>query len=223
VHFRDAGTARPADPAESEIKSDDSPVGAFFEVEQFSPHVLSDVGNKRKKPNMNTLNIMEDENEKNAESVPFASLPEPNKVDVLQEALNAAQREVETLSKELADREGVVEELRERVQALESNPFIFALANMDFGSVLEDVGERFKSMVGAVTQFQKKGTMKISLSVKPFKGRAMAITPDISTNEPREAAPESIFFTDEEGKISRNDPRQGSFDFGKKNREEFRD
>lgn len=48
MHFRDAGTARPADSAEGEIKSDDPPVGSFFEVEQFSPHVLSDVGNKRK-------------------------------------------------------------------------------------------------------------------------------------------------------------------------------
>jgi hypothetical protein len=44
--------------------------------------------------------------------------------------------------------------------------------------------------------------------------------PEIKVTEPKEEAAQGVFYADEDGALSRNDPRQGELQFGRRRREE---
>lgn len=92
----------------------------------------------------------------------------------------------------------------------------------DFASVLLDIGkgrlharlsEQLAEIVAAVAETGKKGTLTLKIEVKPLpkadqhthvvSGASAAKVP-----ESDDASPTSVFFSDADGNLSRNDPRQ---------------
>lgn len=92
----------------------------------------------------------------------------------------------------------------------------------EFASVLLEIGkgtlharlsEQLAEICAAVTETGKKGQLTLKIDVKPMPkadrnilvvtGASVAKTPEAD-----EASPTSVFFADDTGNLSRNDPRQ---------------
>lgn len=100
------------------------------------------------------------------------------------------------------------DDLATQVKDLEKNPFTFALNNMDAGAVLATAGNELKRLSAIVRERDAKGSFTFRITVKPFKAGALVLEPEIKVSEPKAEATKSVFYSDEEGSLSRNDPKQ---------------
>ncbi|MFF4834053.1 hypothetical protein [Streptomyces sp. NPDC001315] len=82
------------------------------------------------------------------------------------------------------------------------------------GEAHEQTSEEFHQLLAAVNEHGKKGTLTITVTVEPPKGgmdgAPVAISIDSALKAPKASAPPSIYFVDEQGNATRNDPRQTS-------------
>ena len=76
----------------------------------------------------------------------------------------------------------------------------------------EEISEEFHTLLAAVNEHGKKGALTITVTVEPPKGHIdgapVAISIDSVLKAPKASAPPSIYFVDEDGNATRNDPRQ---------------
>lgn len=123
--------------------------------------------------------------------------------EILSTALTASQSEVASLKEERIS-------LAEQIKSLQENPLIFTLNNLDAGAVLEEAGVQMKELSAICLRRQDKGSLTVKLNVRPFKGShgALIIEPEVKLSEPKAEPPQSVFYSSEEGDLSRNDPRQ---------------
>lgn len=79
------------------------------------------------------------------------------------------------------------------------------------GRVVDEATVKLASVVKAVTEHGKAGSLTLTLSVSPQAGDKgiVTVTPSLSAKLPEPAMPNAIFFVDDEGGLSRNDPNQG--------------
>lgn len=70
--------------------------------------------------------------------------------------------------------------------------------------------DALKELTSAVTEHGKGGTLTLKLSVKPAKVGVgtLLITDEIKVSLPEGDRPAAIFYADEDGNLSRHDPRQ---------------
>lgn len=85
------------------------------------------------------------------------------------------------------------------------------------GRVHEQVSEEMHTLLAAVAEHGKKGSLTLTVSVEPPKGAVdggpLAIAVDTALKAPKAATPPAIYFVDDEGNPTRNDPRQMALDF----------
>lgn len=73
-----------------------------------------------------------------------------------------------------------------------------------------EVTEALKELIAAVTEHQKGGSLTLKLEVKPAKVGVgtLLITDAVKVSLPEGDRPAAIFYADDEGNLSRHDPRQ---------------
>jgi hypothetical protein len=70
--------------------------------------------------------------------------------------------------------------------------------------------EALKELIAAVTEHQKGGTLTLKLDVKPAKVGVgtLLIVDAVKVSLPEGDRPAAIFYADDDGNLSRHDPRQ---------------
>jgi hypothetical protein len=81
----------------------------------------------------------------------------------------------------------------------------------------EEISDEFHQLLAAVNEHGKKGSLTITIAVEPPKGHVdgapVVISIDSVLKAPKASTPPSLYFVDDDGNASRNDPRQlASFD-----------
>jgi hypothetical protein len=88
-------------------------------------------------------------------------------------------------------------------------PFAAVLQELHRGSIHGELSELLHDLVAAVRDTGKKGTLTLKLDVKPIKpGQVdtLEVTAAVTANPPRADTPTTVFFTDQTGNLTREDP-----------------
>ena len=100
-------------------------------------------------------------------------------------------------------------------------------AARDFAAVLLDIGggrlhalasDQLAAVTAAVKETGKKGVVLLKVEVEPLKkadAGVLTVTGTVVAKAPArdEDSPRSVFFADDDGNLSRNDPRQPQLPF----------
>lgn len=82
------------------------------------------------------------------------------------------------------------------------------------GALALELSAKLGEVVRAVQTTQKVGTVTLALKFKPYKRGAIEVTHEVKANVPTEPATPSMYFSDEEGRLHRDDPAQMTFKEG---------
>jgi hypothetical protein len=99
-------------------------------------------------------------------------------------------------------------------QETEAQPAEFAAFFVQHlaGRSHEEISDEFHQLLAAVNEHGKKGSLVITVTAEPPKGHIdgapVAISIDSTLKAPKASAPPSLYFVDDDGNASRNDPRQ---------------
>ena len=88
-------------------------------------------------------------------------------------------------------------------------PFADVLRDLGKGQVADEAAVLLTDLVQAVVTYGKQGTFNLRIAVAPVKGSLGQVTVSATAkSSPPEADPiAAVFFTDDNGNLSRNDPR----------------
>ena len=86
-------------------------------------------------------------------------------------------------------------------------PFSAFLVEQRKGRLHAEASDGFRELVAAVRDTRMKGSIVITIEVKPTKGDHLAVTDKCVVKIPH-ATGESLFFVDRDGNLSRSDPNQ---------------
>lgn len=94
-------------------------------------------------------------------------------------------------------------------------PFADFLREQAKGKSHAELSENLQTVVNAVKDTGKKGTLVYKVSIEPMKGdnAALVVTDEITVRLPEHDRQSSLFFADREGNLVRNDPNQTEFNF----------
>lgn len=89
-------------------------------------------------------------------------------------------------------------------------PFADVLRDLGRGSIADEASTHLQDLVQAVITYGKKGSLTLKLEVTPLKGDDEAVVVAAKTTlKPPEGEPISaVFFSDGDGNLQRDDPRQ---------------
>lgn len=132
--------------------------------------------------------------------------PQPN----LLAELNEARTTITTLTRKAERLENEKAEIAERLKEILENPLIFSLSHLDAGGVLKEAGEELARVACAVRDLRENGHVTLKIKVRAMKGAAEALLfePEVTAKAPKTPPEPGIFFSADDGKIQRNDPRQ---------------
>jgi hypothetical protein len=82
------------------------------------------------------------------------------------------------------------------------------LTDLDDGKVHEQLTKLWPEVVRAVRETNKAGTITLQLTAKLERGTMVVVVPKVTTKLPAPATSPTLFYTDEEGNVHRNDPKQ---------------
>ena len=93
--------------------------------------------------------------------------------------------------------------------------FISVLGQLGRRALVGELDENLAELVRQVRSAGKAGTLTLKLTVKPRNGDVteVDITEAVTLSAPQPARKPSIFFTSEEGTLSRTDPNQADLPF----------
>jgi hypothetical protein len=91
-----------------------------------------------------------------------------------------------------------------------TRPFADILAAIQAGTVAAEAATALQAVVQAVREHGGKGLVRLDLKIEPMKGggTALAVAGEVTFKAPRPEPPSAIFFSDDNGNLSRDDPRQ---------------
>lgn len=90
-----------------------------------------------------------------------------------------------------------------------ANSFLRTLGELRNGSAVDGLNEKFSRLVAEVSQKRRPGELLLKVKVKPNKdGETVAIVAVTKLSLPEVESLDSTFYVSDEGKLSRNDPRQ---------------
>lgn len=89
-----------------------------------------------------------------------------------------------------------------------SRPFADILRELSGGETYDELTTRLGELVTTVTETGRRGSLTLSLSVKPNGDLGVIVTPDIKTKLPQRQPGDTFFFVTSGGSLIRNDPRQ---------------
>jgi hypothetical protein len=89
-------------------------------------------------------------------------------------------------------------------------PFADFLREQARGTSHEELSETLHQLVARVQDTGKKGALTYTVSVEPMKGdpNTLVISDEIKVKLPEHDRQASTFFTDKDGNLTRDDPRQ---------------
>jgi hypothetical protein len=92
----------------------------------------------------------------------------------------------------------------------QTKPFAAFVQEQRRGALHTEVSDQLAELVHACVETGKKGTLTLQITVAPTKNEegTVLVTDDIKVKAPKPDARPAIFFTDEHGNLSRQDPRQ---------------
>lgn len=90
-------------------------------------------------------------------------------------------------------------------------PFADWLREQSKGSSHDELSDALHALVGRVQETGRKGSLSYTVTVAPSGDDAVLVTDEIKTRLPEHRRPESLFFTDTHGNLTRRDPRQLDF------------
>ncbi|MFJ9128892.1 hypothetical protein ACIRJS_32800 [Streptomyces sp. NPDC102340] len=80
------------------------------------------------------------------------------------------------------------------------------------GRAHDEISTEMHQLLAAVSEHGKKGSLSIKVTVEPPKGHVdgapVVISIDSDLKAPKASAPPSLYFVDDDGNATRNDPRQ---------------
>lgn len=139
---------------------------------------------------------------------PIAALPPPSELDVLREKLAQSETNEAALSRQCSALTETNEILSDRLAVVEKNSFSFALSNIDAGHVLEEAGTELMRLASLVAERQEPGELVVKIKVKPHQANAHEFNAAIKVTEPKVEPFRAIFFRNDDGQLTRQDPRQ---------------
>ena len=93
----------------------------------------------------------------------------------------------------------------------EPQDFLAWLASQADGRTVAELSDGLAELVRRVNDTGKKGSIALTIVVEPMKqgdGRTMVVKDSINLKLPEYDRTASVYFTDEDGRLHRNDPRQ---------------
>lgn len=97
----------------------------------------------------------------------------------------------------------------------QTRPFADFLAEHNNGASHRKASVALQDVVQAVVDTGKKGSVSINVAVEPMKGAedgTLMLTVTVAEKIPTEPVKAAVFYADDDGNLTRNDPRQLSFD-----------
>jgi|WetSurMetagenome_2_1015567.scaffolds.fasta_scaffold00090_12 hypothetical protein len=91
--------------------------------------------------------------------------------------------------------------------------FTETLADLAGGEILNDLTEQLAQVVKAVEETGKVGALTLTIKIGTNGEGAMQVQADIKTKEPQPVRGTTILFHNSDGSLTRNNPKQGAFDF----------
>lgn len=93
-------------------------------------------------------------------------------------------------------------------------PFADWLREQSGGSTHEELGDGLHDLIARVRDTGKAGSITLTVKVKPLKenDRMFVVSDEIKLNLPEHDRKASMFYTDAEGNLVRNDPDQMEFE-----------
>lgn len=140
----------------------------------------------------------------------LAALPPPDS-DPLREA-NELRRELETAALRIRELEQTCSDLRGEWKQRHENPAALFIDTFDAGDLLTALGEEFRSVCSKVGEYQAKGTLTLTVSVKPYNSM-LEFAAEVKSKPPLPEKHRGLYYLTPDGGISRNDPKQKEFDF----------
>lgn len=92
-------------------------------------------------------------------------------------------------------------------------PFAASLQEMDRGRTHADLSEALHDLTAAVVEHGKAGELSLRIKVAPLGADTtqLKVTAAVAVKLPRPEPHPSIFWADDDGNLSRNDPQQLAF------------
>ncbi len=88
-------------------------------------------------------------------------------------------------------------------------PFAAFLQEQRGGATHAEISDAFAGLVAACVEHGKPGSLALTIKVKPNKdGITVFVSDMVTVKKPLGERAETIFYTDEQGNVSRRDPRQ---------------
>ena len=93
-------------------------------------------------------------------------------------------------------------------QAAMVRPFADVLSEVNKGVVADEAATKLAELVASVRETGKGGSITVTVKVDPFKGNEdiVKVSGRVALKAPQAEPPASIFYPDETGNLSRNDP-----------------
>lgn len=93
-------------------------------------------------------------------------------------------------------------------------PFADWLREQSRGATHDELGESLHDLVGRVQDTGKKGTLTLTITIAPLKNDTgvLVVTDEIKLKLPEHDRAGTIFYPDDTGNLTREDPRQLKFD-----------
>lgn len=98
---------------------------------------------------------------------------------------------------------------------IEPQDFLVFLAAQAGGGTVTELSDGLAELVRRVADTGKKGSIALTVSVEPMKGgdgKTMVVKDSINLKLPEYDRTAGVYFTDEDGRLHRNDPRQIKWD-----------
>jgi len=94
---------------------------------------------------------------------------------------------------------------------IEPQDFLVFLAAQAGGGTAVELSDGLAELVRRVADTGKKGSISLTVAVEPMKGgdgKTMVVKDSINLKLPEYDRTASVYFTDSDGRLHRNDPRQ---------------
>lgn len=89
-----------------------------------------------------------------------------------------------------------------------SRDFQDVLTDIDSGRLHEQLTALWPEVVKASRDTNKPASLTLTLTVTPGSGPMVSVSPKVSTKRPAPAASAQLFYTDDFGNATKDDPRQ---------------
>ena len=96
-----------------------------------------------------------------------------------------------------------------------NNTFIGVINNLRKGKLLTEVSEQLQALTQAVMEHRRPGKLTLTIKIAPQgDGDVVVLTDDVEIKAPKTSPTGSVFYTTDDGLLSRDDPNQKEMALG---------